>query len=438
MVRSNGKRTYMRSEAVSVPSLIGRSRTADNMAVPTLGTKGRSLHLRVDVPLLLVLITLLLTGLVMVYSASYDFSLWNYNDPTYIFYRQAAFMGLGVGIAAVLMFVDYHIWRKLALPAMVVTVISLFGVLITNNIRNGAVRTLLGGSVQPSELAKLVTIIYLAVWLYAKRERLGDISFGLIPLAGILGVVGGLIYIQPDLSALITILFLGGIMFFLAGGDLRQIGLLMIFALVIAFLVVQFSATGGERMATYLAGLKDPVQGASYHVRRALEAFAKGGWFGVGIGKGLTKLTGLPVPPTDSIFAVIGEETGVFGALIVVGMYIMLLWRGLSISARAPDRLGSVLAAGLTLWIATEAFINMAVMVNLLPFAGNALPFISSGGSNLVVSLTAMGILLNISRLSVQNEEAQGRLFGAAIDLRRWDRRRRVSRTNRSAGTKQG
>ena len=182
-----------------------------------------------------------------------------------------------------------------------------------------------------------------------------------------------------------------------------------------------------------MAGLRDPIQG-SYHVRRALEAFVKGGWFGLGIGNSDTKLTGLPVPPTDSIFAVVGEETGVFGATVLVALYVVFLWRGLAIARRAPDILGSLMAAGLTLWISMEAFINMAVMVNLAPFAGNALPFISAGGSNLIVSLAAVGILMNISRLSLQRKEANEKVFDAVVDLRRRDRRRRVPGSGGSAG----
>jgi cell division protein FtsW len=178
--------------------------------------------------------------------------------------------------------------------------------------------------------------------------------------------------------------------------------------------------------------LKDPTN-ASYHVQRSLEAFVNGGWFGVGIGNARTKLTGLPVPPTDSIFAVIGEETGVLGSATLVGLYVVLMWRGLGIARRAPDQLGTLLAAGLSLWISMEALVNMAVMLNLLPFAGNALPFISAGGSNLVVSLAAIGILMNISRLSVRVKEKEGRSFIAVVDLRGRNRRRRVSRSRRAA-----
>jgi cell division protein FtsW len=172
-------------------------------------------------------------------------------------------------------------------------------------------------------------------------------------------------------------------------------------------------------------------------VQRSLEAFVNGGWLGVGIGNARTKLTGLPVPPTDSIFAVVGEETGVLGATALVVLYLVLLWRGLGIARRAPDQLGTLLAAGLSLWIGMEALVNMAVMLNLLPFAGNALPFISAGGSNLVVSLAAIGILMNISRSSVRVKDNEGRSFVAVVDLRGRNRRRRVSRSRRAASSEE-
>jgi len=393
-------------------------------------------HLSIDVPLLLTAITLGVFGLLMVYSASWDYSYQLFGDSTQIFYRQVLWFVLGVVAAGALIFIDYRVFRKLAVPMIIITIILLLGVLLVSDVRNNAVRTLLRGSIQPSELAKLVIVIYLAVWLYSKRERLSDVSFGLIPLAAILGILGGLIIVQPDLSAVITIFFLGGLMFFLAGGDLRQIGILVLVAALFGWVIVAVNSTGSERIASYLAGLRDPFQ-ASYHVRRSMEAFVKGGWFGVGIGNSETKLTGLPVPPTDSIFAVIGEETGVLGAIILVVLYTTLLWRGLGISRRAPDGLGTLLAAGLSIWLVVEALVNMAVMVGLLPFAGNALPFISAGGSNLLVSCAAIGILLNISRLSVKTQEEEAKSFSAVVNLRRWDRRRRLSRTRRTSSSQE-
>jgi cell division protein FtsW len=317
---------------------------------------------------------------------------------------------------------------------MLGTIGLLIVVLFINEIRLGASRSLYQGSYQPSEVAKLISVIYLAVWLYAKRDYLHDLSLGLIPLGVILGIIGGLIYLQPDLSAAGTVLVLGGLLFFLAGADMKQIVFLLILAVFMGWVIVQFSVTGQDRVASFLAGLQDPTH-ASYHVQRSFEAVIKGGFFGVGLGQADTKLTGLPFAPTDSIFAVIAEELGLFGSMLLMGLYAILVWRGLVIARRAPDMLGTLLASGMTFWIGMEALINMTVMVGLMPFAGNALPFISAGGSNLVSTLSAIGIMLNISRQSgesVKKEENDWRSFGAVVDLRRGNGRRSVSRPRRS------
>jgi cell division protein FtsW len=391
---------------------------------------GRSL----DLPLLVVIIALIIFGLVMMFSSSWDYSLLEYGSPMYMFEHQVMWLGVGLTAAVLLSLFDYHHWRKFIIPAMGLTILLLAAVLFMNEIRLGAKRSLYQGSYQPSELAKVVTILYLSVWLYAKRDLLHDISLGLFPLGVILGVIGGLIYQQPDLSAAATVLIIGGLLFFLAGGDLKQIIVLLIIAFTAGWLVVQISPTGHERVAEFLTGLKDPTQ-ASYHVQRSFGAIVNGSWFGVGIGRAQSKLTGLPVPPTDSIFAVIVEELGVFGALFLIGLYAMVIWRGLVIARRAPDMLGTLLATGLVIWIGIEAAINMTVMVGLLPFAGNALPFVSAGGSNLVSSLAAIGILLNISRQrgEISNDE-EWRSYSAAVNLRGWNRRRRVSRPRRVPG----
>jgi cell division protein FtsW len=388
----------------------------------------------VDIPLLLTVVALVVFGLIMLYSASFDFSFNEYGSSAHMFNRQMRWLGLGIVLAFVLSLFDYHNWRKVVLLAMLVTIGLLLSVLFVNESRLGASRTLFEGSYQPSEIAKLISVIYLSVWLYAKRQFLHDISLGLIPLGVILGIIGGLIYLQPDLSAAGTVLILGGLLFFLAGADIKQIVFLLILAVVMAWVVVQFSETGQDRVDSFLAGLQDPTR-ASYHVQRSFEAVIKGGIFGVGLGQADTKLTGLPFAPTDSIFAVVAEELGLFGSVLLMSLYTALVWRGLVIARRAPDMLGTLLAAGITFWIGIEALINMAVMVGLMPFAGNALPFISAGGSNLVSTLCAIGIMFNISRQkseSVKTEENDWRSFGAVIDLRRGNGRRGVSRARRS------
>jgi len=385
-------------------------------------------------PMLLVVVALVVFGLIMLYSASFDFSFNEYGSPTYMFSRQLRWLGLGIVTAFLLSRFDYHHWRRMVLLAMLGTIGLLITVLIVNEIRLGASRTLINGSYQPSELAKLMAVVYIAVWLYSKRQFLHDVKIGLIPLGVILGIIGGLIYLQPDLSAAGTVLILGGLLFFLAGADMRQIILLLILAFIIGWIVVQFSATGQDRVNSFIAGLQDPTT-ASYHVQRSFEAVIKGGIFGVGLGQADTKLTGLPFAPTDSIFAVVAEELGLFGSFILMSLYAMLVWRGLVIARRAPDMLGTLLASGMTFWIGIEALINMSVMVGLMPFAGNALPFISAGGSNLVSILSAIGIMLNISRQSSEQtrlEENDWRSFGAVTDLRGRNGRRSVSRVRRS------
>ncbi len=389
-----------------------------------------------DLILIAAVIALGILGLLMLYSASTDFSMRNYKSPTYMFNKQIA--------------VDCH-WGGRAfvlLPDRLSQVAETgpaadgldgrdagSGAVYPGRAATAPCGRCFGGSVQPSELAKLVTILYLSVWLYSKREFLHDIQLGLFPLAFILGSIGGLIYLQPDLSAAMTIFILGGLLFFLAGGDLRQIILFCVVALVAGWLVVQFSSTGRARLASYLAGLKDPLK-SSDHVLWSLESVYRGKWFGVGIGNATTKLIGLPFAATDSIFAVLVEELGLFGAFALIGLYGIVLWRGLKIASKAPDLLGSVMAAGLTFWIVIEAVINMSMMVGLFPLAGNALPFISAGGSNLISSLAAIGILLSISRQSGKKapvESEERRTYSATVDLRRRDRRRSVSRTRRPA-----
>jgi cell division protein FtsW len=360
----------------------------------------RPKRLSFDVPLLLVVISTALFGILMVYSASADYSYQIYGSPSYIFMRQLRWLGLGSLVMLFLAWMDYHWWKKFALWLMVGVILALVAVLLIQDTRLGSVRSLFRGSIQPSELAKFGIVIYLSIWLHNRRDMLGNIYLALIPLIVIMGVVGGLIAMQPDLSAVITIGILGGMMFFLAGGSWKHFMIMMLGGFIVGMIVLRSGIfpTGPDRMDSFLAGLKDPLQ-YSEHVRRSLEAFMRGGWIGVGIGKSQTKLNGLPFPHTDSVFAVVGEETGLIGACLLVILFMLLMAR-LTISRRAPDGLGMLLAGGLTFWVCLEGFINMLVMVGLLPFAGNALPFISSGGSNLMVVMAAVGILLNISRMS--------------------------------------
>ena len=385
-----------------------------------------------DIPLLLIVIILAVFGIVMVYSASADFSFQNTGSETAVFLRQLLWLVLGSGVMVFLTIMDYHWLRKLAFPLMIVTLALLVLVQIIQDERYGAVRSLFSGSVQPSELAKLALIIYLSIWVYNRSDQIRQIRLWILPMGVILGVLGALIMMQPDLSAVITIAILGSIMIFLAGGGIKQLLVVLTLGILVGYIIIISGVfpTGTSRWLEFVRGLGDPSE-YSLHVRLALQAFVRGGWFGVGIGMSMLKLLGLPFPHTDSIFAVVGEELGVAGASILIGMFLFLLWRGLRIARNSQDKLGALLASGLSVWLVTEAFINMLVMVGLMPFAGNALPFISAGGSSLIMTMAGVGIMLNISRQTVKQKSVEERSSHAVVDLRRRDRRGRVSRTVR-------
>ena len=395
--------------------------------------RSHSLHIGVDVPLLIGIITLLIIGLIFVYSSSWEFAVQQDYEPSYFLKRQLLFTGIGSIGAVIAFLVDYRRLRKL-IPWMVVftLLLLLFVSVVLGEFRLGARRTLYQGSIQPSELAKLVIVMYLAFWLNAKQKYLNTRSWALLPLMLVVGAFCGLIFIQPDLSATVTVFFLGILMFFLGGADLDQLWKLALIAVVAGIFALIFSSTAQIRIGEFLSGMRNPAEG-SYHVIRAIEGIVKGGLFGVGIGKSTVKFTGLPFAPTDSIFAVIAEEKGLLGAITIVLLYLVILWRGVYISNHAPDMVGKLIASGIAFWILLEAVINIGVMVNLLPFAGNALPLISYGGSSLVTVMTGLGLMMGVARVnSIKMDEQEGRSLNAVVDLRGDDGWRNVSRSRRS------
>jgi len=399
--------------------------------------KKLSLRESIDLPLVVIVFTLFAFGLLMVYSASWQFASGNGNSEYTTVIKQFGFGILGFIAAMVLTFFDYHRFRRWIVPIMAVTLVALLAVvLFGQETEFGARRGLFNGSIQPSELAKLVIILYLSFWLYSKREVLDQWTFGLIPMMLIVGLTAGLILTQPDVSAAATIIFLGVVMFFIAGGKLKQLIIVFVVTAALGFLIVQINSNASTRLSDYWSGLQNP-ENASDHVKWSLEAIINGGVFGVGIGRSTTKFIGLPVAPTDSIFAVIAEETGLIGAFFVILLYVLLLWRGITIANRAKDDLGKWLASGVTLWIIIEAAINMGVIVNLVPFAGNALPFISAGGSSLVTVMAGIGIIMGVARTSKLHQTSpEGIKKNAVVDLRRRDRRGSVSSSLRSAGNR--
>lgn len=395
---------------------------------PTIPIQGsstrRRLTLGFDPWLLILIVALMAFGLVMVYSASWDVSWRLHNDPNAIFRSQLGHLGLGLIVMIVAAWAPIDWIRRLAPILILVAIGALFAVLLVN-VGSAHRRAFLGGSIQPSEMAKLALIIYLAVWMESKGDRLGDMGYGFWPLIMIMGIVGGLILIQPDLSAGFTVAIISVTLFFLAGARIFQVLVMAFGGGTLALLVVRLTQTGQERWGEFIGGLVD-LEEASYHVQQSLQAFYSGGIMGRGLGASRGKFGFLPAPHTDSIFSVIGEELGLIGALLALTLFCLFLWRGFRIAMSSPDSLETLLASGITFWIGLEAMINMSVLLGLLPFAGNALPFFSYGGSSLVTTLSAVGLLFNISRRTPEKIDVRGSV--ATLGVSRRNRRRRVSR----------
>jgi cell division protein FtsW len=330
---------------------------------------------------------------------------------------------------------------------MGVSLVLLVLVLGFGSVRFGAQRTFLNGSVQPSEPAKLAVVIYIAAWLSSKGEKIRQMTYGLVPFSVLIGVIAGLIVLQPDFSTAVLVVLTAIAMFFIAGADLLQVGLGCLVGGGTFYLLIINSLHGSQRLDDYLATWSDPEL-VSYHVRQALVALGSGGLFGRGLGAGYQKFGYLPAPHTDSVFAVVGEELGLAGCLIVVALFALLAQRGFKIALEAREPFGAVLAVGVTCWLVFQAFINVAVMTATIPFTGIPLPFLSLGGSAMVSSLAAVGLLLSVSRGSreaISSRGRRGKLAGrlspygvgkggrrrAGSVLWRRNRRSRISRVGR-------
>jgi cell division protein FtsW len=350
-----------------------------------------------DYVLLLTVTALLLVGLMMVYSTTFDWSYAETANPLSFFVKQTIWVALGLVLMGILSWIDYDWWRRLAVPLMVMALALLIMVLGIGSTVFGAQRTFVNGSIQPSEPTKLAIFIYVAAWLASKGEKIRQMTYGLIPFAVLIGVIAGLIVLQPDFSTAILIVLTAGAMFFIAGADLLQVMLGCLVSGFSFYMLIINSPHGSERLERYLETLRNP-ESVSYHVHQALVALGSGGLFGRGLGAGYQKFGYLPAPHTDSVFAVLGEELGLVGCVIVVGLFALLAQRGFKIALETRDSFGSILASGLTCWLVFQALINVAVMTGLIPFTGIPLPFLSMGGSAMVSSLAAVGILLSVSR----------------------------------------
>ena len=393
-----------------------------------------------DYVLVLAVAGLVIVGLMMVYSATFDWSYQVYQNCFRVASRQFLWVGLGVVALMVFAAVPYDRWRQLAVPVMGGALLLLVLVPFVGDDRFGARRSFFNGSIQPGELAKLAIAIYVAAWLASKGEQIRDVTYGLIPFAVLIGVVAGLIVMQPDVSTAMLIVLTALTMFFFAGADIFQLAVGGIVSGITFFVLINQLPHARRRVDEYMLTWHDPTL-VGHHIRQALIALGSGGLFGVGLGQGQQKLGYLPAPHTDSIFAVIGEELGFVGCLITMGLFLLLAYRGFKIALEAPDAFAALLACGITCWLTFQALVNIAVMTGLIPFTGVALPFVSSGGSAMVVSLAGIGLLLSISRgrpIGRQGKRGKqirkGSRQRASLDRRWGNRGTRLSRSGRRTG----
>ncbi len=345
----------------------------------------------------------------MIFSASYEQANLIFGHSAYYLIRQLQWLAVGTVVLVAAAFFDYRKLQSLSIAIMLVTVLALLAVLVLGRENLGATRNLAGTSIQPSEMAKLTVTIYIAYWLTSKGERLRNISYGLVPFAMLLGLIAALIVLQPDFDTTIIIVVTALVMFFVAGADLKQLGASIGIAGITLYFAIVRTGYAAQRIQDFLNVLANPLTGSD-HIRKSLEALARGGVAGTGLGDSAAKqLGGVPLPWTDSIFVIVGEELGFLGALLVVALFLALTMRGLSVAKRSQDHFGFVLASGITAWLAFQAFVNMAVNTATLPYGGLTLPFISYGGSSLVACMAAVGVLLSISHYGTKQPAHNGR-----------------------------
>jgi cell division protein FtsW len=366
---------------------------------------------RPDYLLLASTIALLVLGTLMVYSASFVVAHNEFNDDAYFLVRQLLWIAAGLVGMFIAARIDYRRWRGLSLPIMFVCIGMLVLVLIPGIGASsyGAVRWIRIGPVQiqPSEIAKLAMTLYLADWLARRGPIVGQFLKGLLPFAIIVGIVAALVAVQPDLGTTAIIIGVSACVFFVGGANLLHIALIILAgAAAAAALLAHLSGYQLDRVRAFLDPWSD-IQGFGWHTAQGLIALGSGGVFGSGLGNGFQKFYWVPNAHTDAIYAIIGEELGFVGCMGVFALFAVLAWRGFLIAWRGPDAFARLFATGLTCMLTVQTLVNIAVVTNSLPYTGVTLPLVSFGGSSTVISLIAIGLLLNISRQPSASAEVE-------------------------------
>jgi cell division protein FtsW len=349
--------------------------------------------------------TLLLVcaSIVMVYSASAVVALERFQQPYLFLTKQALWAVLGLAVLAVAMRVDYRTYRNEAFIWCLLggVAVMLIGVLFSAPV-NGTRRWFgIGGlGIQPSELAKVACVLFTALMLERRMHRIDELSYSLLPIGLVVGVVGALILLQPDFGTAMSLVLIVGMMVFAGGLHYRYFVGLLLVGFPAIYMVLVSASYRRRRLLAFWDPWADPL-GDGFQIIQSLIAVGTGGVFGKGLMAGVQKLFYLPEPHTDFIFAVISEELGLIGATGVVICFCVIAWRGLRIAMRAEDSFGAFVALGLTTMISVQAFVNMSVVLGLMPTKGIPLPLVSNGGSSLLINLLGMGLLLNISQHEV-------------------------------------
>lgn len=345
---------------------------------------------------------LIFIGIVMIYSSSGIYAQQILGDSMYFLKRHLIFLFLGLVLTIAVMAMDYRQWQRWAKPLMIVAVILLLLVLIPGigKASYGARRWFKLGSFffQPSEFAKLVMLIYLADFLSRKQGKISHFATGFLPLFLVMGMICALIIKQPDLGSCVLIGSMTMILLFIAGARLTHIGALVLSVLPAFYFLIVNVPYRLKRIITFWNPWQDPL-GTGFQLTQSQIALGTGGIFGLGLGKSLQKLFYLPAAHTDFIFSIIGEELGLAGTMVVIGLYIGLIWQGARIAKRCQDAFGYFLSCGIVSMLGMQAVVNIGVSIGALPTKGLPLPFISYGGSALVFNMLAIGLLLNISRI---------------------------------------
>jgi cell division protein FtsW len=309
-------------------------------------------------------------------------------------------VALGMAVLGLVMRVDYRTYRQPAFiwTALVVVGLALVAVLFSPPVNNARRWFAVGGlGIQPSELAKLAAIFFIAALLERRMDRINEVGYSLIPIAMVVACLVGLILLEPDFGTSMSLVAIAAVMVFAAGLNYSYVFGAVLCGLPAVSILVMGTMYRRQRVLSFLDPWRDPL-GAGFQIIQSLIAVGTGGVWGKGLMNGVQKLFFLPEPHTDFIYSVISEELGLIGATAVLICFCVITWRGLRVSLRAPDRFGAFLALGLTMMVATQAFVNVSVVLGMMPTKGIPLPFVSNGGSSLLINLLGMGILLNVSQ----------------------------------------